>query len=278
MKKKAYNVSLSRGNCLEVMKKIPDKSVDMILCDLPYGTTANPWDNVIDWNLLWEQYLRIAKDNACIALFSQQPFTTKMVASNPKMFRYEWIWEKTKATGFLNANKMPMKKHENICIFYRKLPEFHPQMEVGKPYIKKGGKKIGSTNYRDNLIQTGIVNTGTRYPTDILRFASVSKEKGRKTHPTEKPVALLEYLIKTYTSEEQTVLDSCMGAGSTGVAAVNTDRKFIGIEMNREYYAIARQRIAQALMEARKRHAVADKKAADKTAEEQKTPATALAG
>ena len=229
-------IDLKCGDCLELMKDIPDKSIDMILCDLPYGTTKNKWDSVIPLEELWTQYNRIIKDDGAIALFSQMPFTASLVNSNIKMFRYEWIWEKDNGTGFLNANKMPLKIHENIEIFYKKTPVYNPQMRTGfKPYKTFSGRK--TTNYGDfDRVETK--SSGERYPIDIIKF---KKDSG--LHPTQKPVALLEYLIKTYTNEGATVLDNCMGSGSTGVACVNTNRNFIGIEIDETYFDIAKERI-----------------------------------
>lgn len=229
-------IDLKCGDCLELMKDIPDKSIDMILCDLPYGTTKNKWDIVIPLEELWTQYNRIIKDDGAIALFSQMPFTASLVNSNIKMFRYEWIWEKDNGTGFLNANKIPLKIHENIEIFYKKTPVYNPQMRTGfKPYKTFSGRK--TTNYGDfDRVETK--SSGERYPIDIIKF---KKDSG--LHPTQKPVALLEYLIKTYTNEGATVLDNCMGSGSTGVACVNTNRNFVGIELDEEYFNIAKERI-----------------------------------
>ncbi len=230
-------IELRQGDCLEIMDDIPSKSIDLILCDLPYGTTQNKWDSVIPLEALWEQYNRIIKDHGAIVLFSQMPFTAVLVNSNLKMFRYEWIWQKEMGTGFLNAKKMPMKIHENICVFYKKLPTYHPQMRTGfKPYTIQ--QHSDSNNYGDyHRVTTN--NNGKRYPIDIIQF---NRDKD-KVHPTQKPVALLEYLINTYTDIGDTVLDNCMGGGSTGVAASNLKRKFIGIEINPEYFEIAKQRI-----------------------------------
>ena len=229
-------IDLKCGDCLELMKDIPDESIDMILCDLPYGTTRNKWDSVIPLDKLWLQYRRIVKNNGAIVLFSQMPFTAELVKSNIDMFRYEWIWEKDNGTGFLNANKMPLKIHENIEIFYKKTPVYNPQMRTGfKPYKTFTGRK--TTNYGDfDRVETK--SNGERYPIDIIKF---KKDSG--LHPTQKPVALLEYLIKTYTNEGDIVLDNCMGSGSTGVACVNTNRNFIGIELDEKYFNIAKDRI-----------------------------------
>lgn len=231
-------IDLQQGDCLKLMKEIPDKSVDMILCDLPYGTTRNKWDTVIPFEKLWGQYKRIIKNNGAICLFGQEPFSSVMRLSNLKMYRYDWTWIKDSGTGFLNAHRMPLKNSELISVFYKKLPLYNPQMRKGfKPYaIKQGETK--SSNYGK---QTGALtkSNGERYPLQTINF----KRDKDKVHPTQKPVALLEYLIKTYTNENEIVLDNCMGSGSTGVACVNTSRSFIGMELNDEYFEIAKQRI-----------------------------------
>lgn len=230
---------LCHGDCLELMKDIPDGSVDMVLCDMPYGTTRNNWDRVIPLDSLWKEYKRVVKKNGAIVLFAQTPFDKILGASNLDMLKYEWIWEKSQGTGHLNAKKMPMKAHENVLVFYKRLPTYNPQMREGKPYTCKSGR--GSTNYRE-LKSVITENKGYRYPIDILKFNS---DKG--FHPTQKPVELCEYLIKTYTNEGETVLDNCMGSGSTGVACVNTNRQFIGIELDDGYFNIAKKRIEEAV-------------------------------
>ena len=234
-------MELIQGDCLEIMKNIPSASVDMILCDLPYGTTRNKWDTCLNLGKLWEQYKRIIKDNGAIVLFSQMPFTAALVMSNPKMFRYEWIAEKSLATGFLNAKRMPMKAHENILVFYKKLPMYNAQMTKGKPYSITR-RDIGG-QYLHNFESIETKNEGTRCPRDVLRDLWQPYCGGKMYHPTQKPVPLLEYLIKTYTNEGDTVLDNCMGSGSTGVACVNTKRDFIGVELDENYFDIARRRI-----------------------------------
>ena len=239
------------GDCLEVMKDIPDKSIDMILCDLPYGTTACKWDTIIPFEPLWEQYKRVIKDNGAIVLTASQPFTSALVMSNPKMFKYEWIWEKTTSTGFANAKKQPMRIYENISIFYKKQPTYNPQMKEGKPYTIKEGERFGSgilngdkirnPENRTNIasfFRASMDNKGTRYPTNIIKF----KKDGR-SHPTQKPVALFEYLIKTYTNEGDLVLDNCAGSGTTGVACKNTGRNYILIEKEQEYIEIIKKRL-----------------------------------
>ena len=233
---------LYNGDCLEVMKSIPDKSIDMILCDLPYGTTRNKWDTVIDLDLLWSQYERIIKDNGAIVLFAQVPFNIVLGYSNLKLLKYEWIWEKEQGTGHLNAKKMPLKSHENIMVFYKKPPTYNPQM-VGNEVrtVKRSGNKSKTTNYGDFIEIKESTYIG-RYPKDIIKF---NKDKGY--HPTQKPVALLEYLIKTYTNEGEIILDNCMGSGSTGVGCINTNRRFLGIELDESYFNIAKERIEEAV-------------------------------
>ena len=232
-------IQLFQGDCLELMKDIQDKSIDMILCDLPYGTTQNKWDCVIDLSLLWKQYKRIIKDNGAIVLFSQIPFTITIALSNIKYLRYEFIWVKEQGTGFFNAKKMPLKAHENILVFYKKLPVYNPQMRDGfKPYVFT--QRTASKNY-NNYHRVATISDGERYPLDVLYF---KRDKDR-IHPTQKPVSLLEYLIKTYTNEGETVLDNCMGSGSCGVACRNTNRNFIGMELDKEYFEIAKKRIEQ---------------------------------
>ena len=208
---------------------------------MPYGTTRNKCDSIIPLDKLWKQYERIIKDNGAIVLFSQMPFSAELVHSNLKLFKYEWIWQKDNGTGFLNAKKMPLKIHENILVFYKKLPLYNPQMRTGfKPYKCKQGRH--STNY--GAYEQGHIteSNGERYPIDIIKF---KKDSG--LHPTQKPVELLEYLIKTYTNEGETVLDNCMGSGSTGVACINTNRNFIGYELNEKYFEIAEKRINEAM-------------------------------
>ena len=226
------------GDCLELMKDIPDKSIDMILCDLPYGTTQNKWDSIIPLDLLWEHYERIIKDNGCIALFSQTPFDKVLGNSNLKLLKYEWIWQKSKPTGHLNSKKMPLKEHENILVFYKKLPTYNPQGLIKKEIatIRKGRSGNG-TNYGKS--DNDALQEFENYPRDILKFQSETIT----IHPTQKPVALLEYLIKTYTNENDLILDNCMGSGTTCLAAKNLNRQFIGIEKEKEYYDICLERL-----------------------------------
>lgn len=231
-------IELKNGDCLKLMKDLSDESIDMILADLPYGMTRNKWDTEINLDELWKQYKRIIKENGVIALFSGQPFTSKLVMSNLKMFRYEWIFEKGNATGFLNSKKMPMKAHENVLIFYKKLPTYNPQFEQGDAYFRSRSW-VGTDNYNFFIPMPTDGSDGKRYPRDVIRLRG--GERG--DHPTQKPVVWAEYLIKTYTNPNDTVLDNCMGSGSTGVACVNTDRNFIGYELDKEYFNTAQRRI-----------------------------------
>lgn len=237
------NTTLLHGDCLDLMKDIASNSVDMILCDLPYGTTRNRWDSVIPLPSLWEQYKRIIKQNGAICLFAQTPFDKVLGASNLEMLRYEWIWQKEMGTGHLNAKKMPLKSHENILVFYKEMPTYNPQMRTGfNPYSQKSGR--GSSNYGEQ-ISVVTKSDGERYPLDVIKF---SRDKDR-FHPTQKPVALLEYLIKTYTNKDEVIVDNCMGSGSTGVACIHTGRNFIGIELDKTYFNIAQDRIANVKLE-----------------------------
>lgn len=229
---------LMKGDCLELMRELPGASVDLILCDLPYGTTRNKWDSVIDLPALWAEYKRICR--GAIVLTAQAPFDKVLGASNVGMLRYEWIWQKTKATGHLNAKVQPMKNHENVLVFYKSLPVYNPQGLVRKatPTIRKGGNN--GTNYGKS--DKDAIQEFENYPRSILSIPS----EGKTVHPTQKPVALMEYMIRTYTHEGMTVLDNTMGSGTTGVACANTGRKFIGIEMDEKYFEIAKDRIDKA--------------------------------
>lgn len=207
------------------------KSIDLILCDLPYGTTRNQWDSVIDLNLLWNEYLRIIKDNdGVIVLTSSQPFTSILIGSNIQHFKYCWVWEKSNGTGYLNAKKQPLRNYEDICVFYQKQPAYNPQMAQGKPY-KWNSIRTKSTNYNRHKKNDKIDNKGERYPKTVLRF-----QQERGLHPTQKPVALFEYLIKTYSNENDIVLDNCMGSGTTAIACIRTSRNFIGFENDTMIY------------------------------------------
>ena len=237
------DIELYQGDCLDIMPvKIPDKSVDMILCDLPYGTTACKWDVILPFEPLWKEYNRIIKDRGCIALFGSEPFSSYLRMSNIKKYKYDWMWNKKKGSNYATAKNMPLKNHEIISVFQDTI-NYIPQMRKGKMRNKKsyskGGGVYGSlkSNNKDNY-------NDEYYPTTILEFSNAS-QKG-KVHPTQKPVALMEYLIKTYTNEGETVLDNCMGSGSTGVACINTKRNFIGIEKEETYFDIAKKRIKEA--------------------------------
>lgn len=235
-------MQLMLGDCLERMKEIPDGSVDLILADPPYGTTQNKWDSVISLPKLWNELKRVIKPNGAIVLFAQTPFDKVLGASNIEMLKYEWIWEKPKATGHLNAKKAPMKSHENILVFYSKPPTYNPQKTDGVPYKGSGGKSKNDNYGNFDAIREGSID-GSRYPRTNISFTHEVKP----VHPTQKPVALMEYLIKTYSNEGKTVLDFTMGSGTTGVACVNTNRNFIGIEMDEGYFNIAKDRIEKAI-------------------------------
>jgi DNA modification methylase len=234
-------IDLIHGECLEAMARLPDASVDMVLCDLPYGTTACKWDSVIPFEPLWAQYRRIAKRNAAIMLTAAMPFTASLVLSNPKDFRYSLVWDKVGVTGFLDAKKRPMRRHEDIMVFGQGMPSYNPQMWQSTPYKVK---RSGNTPVYNTCDRVSSESDGARYPTSVIQISN-AKQIG-KVHPTQKPVALMEYLIRTYTNEGDTVLDNTMGSGTTGVACVNTGRSFIGIERDDKYFAIAQDRIAQA--------------------------------
>ena len=238
-------VTLYNGDCLVEMDKIADKSVDMILTDLPYGTTACKWDEVIPFDKLWGQYNRVIKENGAIVLFGSQPFTSALIMSNPNLFRYEIIWQKERPTNFMQGKKQIMKYHENINVFYKTQPVYNPQLEKKLEKNKRNNAPRGFSNQIYNidsdLYSERTVIGGKKdwiYPKSIQKF---SMERG--LHPTQKPVELCEYLIKTYTNKNETVLDSTMGSGSTGVACINTSRRFIGIELDENYFNIAKERI-----------------------------------
>lgn len=238
------SIQLYQGDCLELMKEIPDGIVDMVLADLPFGTSSNRWDAVIPFQPLWEQYERIIKPNGAIALFGCEPFSTTLRASNLTAYKYDWIWDKHSVNGFLNAKKRPLKRYENICVFSYGTPRYFPQMEIRGTARKKGNynRKAGDGDGVYGRHKNIATENNEYYPTDILSFSNADHTK--KLHPTQKPVPLLEYLIRTYTNEGETVLDNTMESGSTGVAAVNTSRNFIGIELDRGYFETAKSRIA----------------------------------
>lgn len=244
---------LYNDDCFNVFSKLPDKSIDMILCDLPYGTSACKWDSIIPLDKLWAEYTRVIKPNRAIVLFSQQPFTTMLIGSNLEWWKYNWIWRKDNGTNFLNSHYQPLKVTEDICVFgtgyvtpaSNKKLIYNPQFSEGKPYKCKAGKQHTDTSIVSGNVNkiTGYLteNKGVRYPTNVLEF----KRDKERFHPTQKPVALCEYLIKTYTNENDVVLDNCMGSGTTGVACNNLKRHFIGIEKDYKYFGIAKQRIQE---------------------------------
>ena len=240
------NIQLFNSDCLEVMKQIPNESIDMICCDLPYGTTQNKDDIIIPFEPLWNEYERIIKENGCIALFAQGLFYVDLVNSNRKLFRYDLVWDKVLTSGFLNAKRMPLRQHEQIAIFYKKLPIYNPQFTEGKPLHGKGksymDKELKNQNY-GQFHATEDIRKGSieKYPTSILRFPKPHPSIAK--HRTEKSIECLEWLIKTYTNEGNIVLDNCMGAGSCGIACKNTNRDFIGIELDENYFNIAKERI-----------------------------------
>src|SRR5574344_720412 len=241
MKMEEIDMQLYNGDCLEIMKNIADKSVDMILCDLPYGTTQNKWDRIIPLDRLWEQYTRVIKNKGLIVLTADGIFSAKLILSNEKMYRYSLIWDKQRGCDFLNANKKPLKSHEDILLFYKKQPTYNKQYWYSKPYKKTTNGSL-STNYGSRKEAASESDDGRRNPLSILRFP----RDGERVHPTQKPVALFEYLIKTYTNENDTVLDNCMGSGTTGVACQHFNRNFIGIELDETYFNIAKNRIENA--------------------------------
>lgn len=243
------DIDLRCGDCLELMKDVPDGSVDMILCDLPYGTTACKWDTVIPFEPLWEQYKRIIKDNGAIVLFGRQPFLSDLITSNRKNFRYEIIWNKKSGTDFAQANNKPITVHENIAVFYKKKPTYNRIDDTGfEPYSDKRTQKMSSElGAKGCTARIPVENKTTRVPTTIRTyFPDNRKGKGSSLHQAQKPVALLEWLVKSYTNPGEVVLDNCMGSGSTGIACVNTGRRFIGMELDKGYFDIAVKRIAEA--------------------------------
>ena len=245
-------VRVFNGDCLEIMKTIPDCSIDMILCDLPYGTTQCKWDNIIPMNILWEQYRRIIKDNGAIVLFGSEPFSSLLRTSNIKMYKYDWYWLKNKPQGFLNAKKMPLKNYETVSVFYKNPPIYNPQGLVKIDRVVKNTGTKNSTSLKENGDKTSANNAiknvfynqeFTNYPTQTLEFSN-SSGKGN-LHPTQKPIDLCEYLIKTYTNEGDIVLDNCAGSGTTGIACINTNRSYILIEKEEKYFDIINERVAK---------------------------------
>lgn len=245
---------LYEEDCIECMKRIPKESIDMILCDLPYGVTQNKWDCYIPLDLLWNEYLRIIKPNGAIVLTSQGLFTAKLILSQPKYYKYKWVWEKSKPTNFLNAKKQPLRKHEDVCVFYKKQPNYHPQMTEGLPYDKGVRKNQLSGSYGD-FQPVHVSSEGKRYPTDII-YIKTAESEGKVVHPTQKPVALGRYFVRTYTNPGDIILDNTFGSGSFLVAALMEGRNFIGIEKNEnvalfkktqiDYINVAKERLRQA--------------------------------
>jgi site-specific DNA-methyltransferase (adenine-specific) len=235
-------IEIRHGDCIEVMRAMDDACVDMICCDLPYGTTRCKWDTVIPFAPLWEQYKRVLKKDGIVVLTAAQPFTSALVMSNLPWFRYDLTWDKVGTTGFLNANKMPLRRHEDICVFYQGQPTYNPRMvQRGAPRTK-GGKRNCKGVY--GAVNDAATVNNLYHPTSIIEVSGAAK--AGKVHPTQKPVGLIEYLIRTYTNEGETVLDNCMGSGTAGVACINTGRRFIGIEKDAGYFNIAAERIATA--------------------------------
>jgi site-specific DNA-methyltransferase (adenine-specific) len=234
-------INLMQGDCLERMKEIPDGSVDMVLTDPPYGTTACKWDSIIPLEPMWEQLKRVIKTNGAIVMTASQPFTTTLIASNMKMFKYCWVWDKVNASSGLHAKTQPLRSHEDICVFGRGKLNYCPQMVGAKPRADKARLIPNGDAFNGKHIERIYNNGGMKYPKSILEVSNAN-QRG-KQHPTQKPVALMEYLVKTYTNEGETVLDFTMGSGTTGVAAKNLNRNFIGIELDPDYFEIARKRI-----------------------------------
>jgi site-specific DNA-methyltransferase (adenine-specific) len=233
---------IHQGDCLELMKSIPTGSIDMILCDLPYGTTACEWDSIIDMGQLWNEYQRIIKDNGAIVLTANSVFTFQLWESNKKLFKYKMVWDKNFKVGFMDANRRPMRQYEDVLIFYKKPPVYNPQKSKGDKYIIKR-KKNDVPDYMGNISRIDTINNEDRYPSDIIKINSNVFSKDKGMHPTQKPVELFEYLIKTYTNENDLVLDNCSGSGTTAIACLNSNRQFICIEQNEEYVRKSRERL-----------------------------------
>ena len=248
-------ITLLKGDCLELMKDLPDNSIDMVCCDPPYATTSIEWDKLLDFDAMWEQYGRIVKPKGVIVLFGSQPFSAQLICSKLKWFRYELVWNKNKCGSPGLAKHRPMKTHENVLIFYKESGgTYNPQMEKGEPYKRQSKNPEGYVGRKNDhgygmKPRKGFENTGTRYPKSILNISRDFSAQ-QQVHPTQKPVPLCEWLVKTYSNEDEVVLDNCMGSGSTGVACVNTNRQFIGMEMNDEYFEICKDRINNPLLSA----------------------------
>ena len=228
--------------CLEGMKRIPDKSIDMILCDLPYGQTSNSWDSIIPLEELWQQYDRIIKDDGAVVLTAKGKFMHQLISSNLKNYRYEWVWDKNKGANFAHVKRMPLNVHEYAIVFYKKQPTYNPQMTNGKPYTQKRLQE-SVKGIADNMGRYTTKSDGKRYPKSIIRVDGIAQR--HIIHPTQKPVALFEYLIKTYTNEDDIVLDNCMGSGTTAIACMNTNRNYIGFELDQGYWKLSLDRIKE---------------------------------
>lgn len=237
-------MKLIQGDCLEKIKDIPSESIDLILCDPPFGVTRAKWDIPLDFDLMWQEYERVIKNNGAICIFAVEPFASRLRLSNPKMYKYDWIWDKIKSTGFFNAKKQPLRCHEAICVFYKKQCKYNPQKTTDHPKKSSKRKTAGTELYNPGNKET-IYESTERYPRSIQIFSSDVQKSA--LHPTQKPVALLEYLIRTYTDEGDIVLDNCMGSGSTGIACLRSGRNFIGIELDEDYFRIAKERIENTL-------------------------------
>jgi len=233
--------SIFEGDCIEIMKQFPDNCIDMILCDLPYGTTQNKWDSIIPLDELWHEYKRIIKENGAIVLTSQGLFTAQLMLSNPKQFKYKWVWEKSKPTNFLNAKKQPLRKYEDVCVFYKKQPVYNPQMVQGEPYDKGFRKNQLSGSYGD-FQPVHVHSDGKRYPTDVIYFKTAESE-GEVIHPTQKPVELGRYFVRTYTNPGALVLDNTFGSGSFLLSALLEGRNFVGIEKNKDVHLFKEKKI-----------------------------------
>jgi len=239
---------LFHDDCFNILSNIENESVDLILCDLPYGTTQNKWDVILPLDKLWAEYERIITDNGAIVLTASQPFTSVLIMSNPKLFRYDIVWHKRTPSGVLNAKKMPIRTHETILVFYKKLPTYNYQKSLGNKICGIKEHKVNSSNYRNTNTPTPYIDDGSRYPTSVLDITGVvNNSKQKVAHPTQKPIALMEYLIKTYSNENDIVLDNCMGSGTTGLACQRLNRQFIGIEKEKAYYDISVKRLSETL-------------------------------
>ncbi len=234
------------NDCFNIFPQIESGSVDMILCDLPYGTTQCKWDSILPLDKLWKEYNRIIKKNGAIVLFSSQPFTSILINSNIKNFKYTWVWEKSKATNYLNAKKQPLRASEDICVFYQKQPTYNPQMTEGKPYNK--GTALRETEVYGSQVAVEVKSDGARYPRNVIYFKTAESE-GKVVHPTQKPLALLEYLIQTYSNEGEIILDNTAGSFSTAIAATKLNRNWIGIEQEEKYCKIGLERLEKLITE-----------------------------